>query len=144
APARVVDVRSSGQAPIDLYEVLLERGYDAVRAYCQSKLALVMLTLDLADELRDSRVTANCLDPGTYMPTKMVLEAGISPLDSLESGVRATVRLIAAPELDGVSGRYFDRLRESRALAQAYDPEARTRLRELSVGLAGLSLRTTR
>jgi NAD(P)-dependent dehydrogenase (short-subunit alcohol dehydrogenase family) len=138
-PSRVVNVSSAGQAPIDFDDVMLEHGYDGVRAYCQSKLALVMLTLDLADELAGQSVTANCLHPGTYMPTKMVIGAGISPLDSLESGVRATRRLIADAELDGVSGCYFDRLREARALPQAYDPEARRRLRELSEQLAGLT-----
>jgi NAD(P)-dependent dehydrogenase (short-subunit alcohol dehydrogenase family) len=138
-PSRIVNVSSAGQAPLDFDDVMLERGYDGVRAYCQSKLALVMLTLDLADELAGSDVTANCLHPGTYMPTKMVLAAGIDPLDSLESGVRATTRLVADPELDGVSGRYFDRLRDARALPQAYDAEARRRLRELSEQLVGLS-----
>lgn len=69
---------------------MLEREYNGVQAYCQSKLALVMLALDLADELRDRGVTANSLHPGTYMPTKMVLEAGVNPVDSLESGVEAT------------------------------------------------------
>ena len=141
-PSRIVNVSSAGQAPIDFDDVMLEHGYDGVRAYCQSKLALVMLTLDLADELAGSGVTANCLHPGTYMPTKMVIGAGISPLDSLESGVRATTRLVADAELDGVSGRYFDRLREARALPQAYDPEARRRLRELSEQLAGLTAAT--
>jgi NAD(P)-dependent dehydrogenase (short-subunit alcohol dehydrogenase family) len=137
--SRIVNVSSAGQAPIDFEDVMLEHGYDGVRAYCQSKLALVMLTLDLADELAGQGVTANCLHPGTYMPTKMVIGAGISPLDSLESGVHATTRLVADAELDGVSGRYFDRLREARALPQAYDPEARRRLRELSEQLAGLT-----
>ena len=138
APSRIVNVSSGGQAPIDFDDVMLEHGYDGVRAYCQSKLALVMLTLDLADELADSGVTANCLHPGTYMPTKMVLAAGVTPHDSLESGVRTTTRLIADAELDGVSGRYFDRLREARALPQAYDPDARRQLRELSEQLVGL------
>ena len=141
-PSRIVNVSSAGQAPIDFDDVMLEHGYDGVRAYCQSKLALVMLTLDLADELAGSGVTANCLHPGTYMPTKMVIGAGISPLDSLESGVRATTRLVADGELDGVSGRYFNRLSEARALPQAYDPEARRRLRELSERLAGLTAAT--
>jgi NAD(P)-dependent dehydrogenase (short-subunit alcohol dehydrogenase family) len=141
-PSRIVNVSSAGQAPIDFDDVMLEHGYDGVRAYCQSKLALLMLTLDLADELAGSGVSANCLHPGTYMPTKMVIGAGISPLDSLESGVRATTRLVADAELDGVSGRYFDRLREARALPQAYDPEARRRLRELSEQLAGLTAAT--
>jgi hypothetical protein len=72
------------------------------------------------------------------MPTKMVLATGIEPVDSLETGIASTMRLVVGPELDGVSGRYYDRLRESRALAQAYDPAARGRLRELSERLAGL------
>jgi NAD(P)-dependent dehydrogenase (short-subunit alcohol dehydrogenase family) len=132
APARVVNVASAGQAPLDFDDVMLERSYSGTQAYCQSKLALVMLTFDLADELRGTGVTANCLHPGTYMPTKMVLEAGVRPVDSLDLGVRSTMRLVADPDLDDVSGRYFDRLNESRASAQAYDVEARRSLRELS------------
>jgi NAD(P)-dependent dehydrogenase (short-subunit alcohol dehydrogenase family) len=138
APSRIVNVASIGQAPVDFDDVMLERRYDGVRAYCQSKLALVMLTFDLADDLQGTAVTANCLHPGTYMPTKMVTGAGIEPVDSLESGVEATMKLISDPELDGVSGRYFDRLAESRANAQAYDAAARKRLRELSEQLVGL------
>jgi NAD(P)-dependent dehydrogenase (short-subunit alcohol dehydrogenase family) len=139
APARIVNVSSAGQAPLDFEDVMLERRYDGVRAYRQSKLALVMLTLDLAEKLRDKRVTANCLHPGTFMPTKMVLAAGIDPVDSLETGVEATKRLVTSADLDGVTGRYYDRLRESRALPQAYERAARERLRELSERLVGLS-----
>ena len=137
APARIVNVASAGQAPIDFEDVMLERDYSGVQAYCQSKLALVMLTFDLADELRDRGVTANCLHPGTFMPTKMVLDTGVTPVDSLESGVEATMRLVAEPELDGVTGKYFERLREGRAHPQAYDAAARRRLRELSAELVG-------
>jgi NAD(P)-dependent dehydrogenase (short-subunit alcohol dehydrogenase family) len=139
APARIVNVSSAGQAPLDFEDVMLERRYDGVRAYRQSKLALVMLTLDLAEKLRDKRVTANCLHPGTFMPTKMVLAAGIDPVDSLETGVEATMRLVTSADLDGVTGRYYDRLRESRALPQAYERAARERLRELSERLLGRS-----
>jgi NAD(P)-dependent dehydrogenase (short-subunit alcohol dehydrogenase family) len=132
APARIVNVSSAGQAPIDFDDVMLERRYSGVQAYCQSKLAQVMFTLDLAEELASDGVTANCLHPGTYMPTKMVREAGVRPLTPLEDGVRATLRLAVAPELNGVTGRYFDGTGESAAHAQAYDPEARRRLRVLS------------
>ena len=135
APARIVNVASAGQAPIDFDDVMLERDYSGVQAYCQAKLALVMLTFDLAEELRAQGVTANCLHPGTYMPTKMVLEAGVTPRDSLESGVEATLRLVADADLDRVSGMYFERLREARAHEQAYDTDARGRLRELSAEL---------
>jgi NAD(P)-dependent dehydrogenase (short-subunit alcohol dehydrogenase family) len=138
APARVVNVSSAGQAPIDFDDVMLESRYDGVQAYCQSKLAQVMFTFDLADELRDAGVTVNCLHPATYMPTKMVRAAGARPASSLEAGVAATLRLVADPVLEGVTGRYFDREREARAHPQAHDRDARRRLRELSERLAGL------
>jgi NAD(P)-dependent dehydrogenase (short-subunit alcohol dehydrogenase family) len=138
APARIVNVSSAGQAPIDFDDVMLERSYSGVQAYTQSKLALVMLTFDLAEQLRDHEVTANALHPGTFMPTKMVLDAGISPVDSLESGVEATMRLVADPELNEVTGSYFERKRDALAHPQAYDDDARRRLRELSAGLVGL------
>src|SRR5437667_12773725 len=137
APARIVNVSSAGQAPINFLDVMLEQNYDGVQAYCQSKLALVMLTFDLAEELAETGVTANCLHPGTYMPTKMVLAAGVTPQDSLETGVRATTRLVMAPELAKISGGYFNREAEARAHAQAYDAEARRRLRALSGRLTG-------
>ncbi len=132
APARIVNVSSAGQAQIDFDDVMLERHYSGVQAYCQSKLAQIMFTFDLADELRDRGVTATCLHPATYMPTKMVVGSGIEPASSLQEGVEATMRLIADPALDGVSGVYFNGLREAQPLRQALDPQALARLRELS------------
>jgi NAD(P)-dependent dehydrogenase (short-subunit alcohol dehydrogenase family) len=139
APARIVNVSSGGQADLRFDDLMLERDYDGWQAYCQSKLALVMLTFDLADELADRGVTATCLHPGTFMPTKMVLAAGRTPVDSLETGIEATLRLIRDPELEGVTGKYFARTVEARALDQAYDDDARRRLREVSEQLVGLS-----
>jgi NAD(P)-dependent dehydrogenase (short-subunit alcohol dehydrogenase family) len=140
APARVVNVSSAGQAPVDFDDVMLERSYDGSRAYCQSKLAQIMFTFDLAEELRDRGVTANCLHPATYMPTKMVVESGIDPTGSLDTGMQATLRLVASSELDGVTGRYFNGQRPAEPLSQANDPEARRQLRELSDQLCGLSI----
>ena len=138
APARMVNVSSAGQAAIDFDDVMLERSYSGVQAYCQSKLAQVMLTFDLAAELRDRGVTVNCLHPATYMPTKMVVAAGATPISTLEQGVRATMRLVADPGHEDVTGRYFDGEREARAHPQAYDESARGRLRLLSERLVGL------
>jgi NAD(P)-dependent dehydrogenase (short-subunit alcohol dehydrogenase family) len=138
APARIVNVTSAGQAPIDFDDVMLEHGYSGAQAYGQSKLALVMLTFDLAEELEGSGATANCLHPGTYLPTNMVRQAGVEPVTPLEDGVRATMRLIASPEVDGVNGHYFDGTSESAPQPQAEDPEARHRLRELSAELTGI------
>jgi NAD(P)-dependent dehydrogenase (short-subunit alcohol dehydrogenase family) len=138
APARIVQVASAGQEAIDFDDVMLERGYDGTRAYARSKLAQIMFTFDLAAELDGAGVTAMALHPGTYMPTKMVRAAGISPLTPLEMGVDATWRLIADPALDGVSGAYFNGTRETRPEGQALDPDARRALRELSERLTGV------
>ena len=140
APARIVNVSSAGQAPIDFDDVMLEQHYSGVQAYCQSKLALVMLTFDLAEELEGSGVTANCLHPGTYMPTNMVRQAGVEPVTPLEDGIAATMRLINSPEVEGINGHYFDGISESAPHPQAEDPEARRRLRELSAELTGFQI----
>jgi NAD(P)-dependent dehydrogenase (short-subunit alcohol dehydrogenase family) len=137
-PARIVNLSSAGQAPLDFRDVMLEHNYDGVQAYCQSKLALVIFTFDLAEELAGTGVTANCLHPATYMPTKMVLAARGSSVSSLEEGVQATTHLITAPELDQISGRYYNGLREARAESQAYDRQARHQLRQLSEQLTSL------
>ena len=138
APARIVNVSSAGQWPLDFHDVMLTRSYSGVQAYCQSKLAQIMFTFDLAEELADAEVSANCLHPATYMPTNMVRAAGVSPASTVEQGMRATLRLVADPELDGITGRYFDGVHEAAPNDQANDPQARRRLRELSDGLCGL------
>src|SRR5262249_28108476 len=84
APARIVNVASAGQSPIDFDDVMLTRRYDGSRAYTQSKLAQIMFTFDLAEELKGSGVTVNSLHPATYMNTTMVRESGVSPMSSVD------------------------------------------------------------
>jgi NAD(P)-dependent dehydrogenase (short-subunit alcohol dehydrogenase family) len=132
APARIVNVASAGQEAIDFDDVMLEDGYDGARAYRQSKLAQIMHAFDLAEELEGKGVTARALHPATFMATKMVTDAGISPLSTVQEGLEATWRLAADPALEGVTGAYFNGTSEARADAQAYDADARRRLRELS------------
>jgi NAD(P)-dependent dehydrogenase (short-subunit alcohol dehydrogenase family) len=144
APARVVNVSSVGQSPIDFDDVMLERGYDPMRAYTQSKLAQVMFTFELAERLRGSGVTVNALHPASLMDTRMVRETFGRSMSTVEEGAEAAVRLAAAPELEGVTGRYFDGTREGRANPQAYDEEARKRLWTLSEELSGRLLEPLR
>ena len=94
----------------------------------QSKLAQVMFTIDLAQELAGSGITVNCLHPATYMATTMVREAGVSPTSTVEEGADAILNLVVSPALEGRSGLYFNRQQETRAHAQAYDATARQRL----------------
>ncbi|MFE2936514.1 SDR family NAD(P)-dependent oxidoreductase [Streptomyces sp. NPDC059278] len=132
APARVVDVASMGQAPIDFDDVMMERGYEGLEAYCRSKLALIMSAFDLADRIADSGVTVNALHPAHLMDTRGVREYGFTPAVPVEEGVRPTVRLITDPALADVTGRYFDRFTDTPAHEQAYDPRARARLAALT------------
>jgi NAD(P)-dependent dehydrogenase (short-subunit alcohol dehydrogenase family) len=144
APARVVNVASAGQSPIDFDDVMLERGYGGMKAYTQSKLAQVIFTFELAERLGASGVTVNALHPASLMDTKMVLETFGRSMSTVEEGAEATVRLAASPELEGVTGRYFDGTREGRAERQAYDEEARKRLWVLSEELCGRLLEPLR
>jgi NAD(P)-dependent dehydrogenase (short-subunit alcohol dehydrogenase family) len=138
APARIVNVSSAGQQAIDFADVMLTRGYSGARAYCQSKLAQVMFTFDLAEKLVGTGVTATCLHPATYMDTTMVRRAGVTPVSTVDQGADAILNLAASPALEGRSGLYFNGLSEVRAHSQAYDAEARQRLWALSLKLMGL------
>jgi NAD(P)-dependent dehydrogenase (short-subunit alcohol dehydrogenase family) len=92
-----------------------------------------MFTLDLAGELDGSGVRVNALHPATLMNTSMVEEAGVRPRSTVDQGASAVMQLLTATDLE--SGQYFNGLRPARAHAQAYDEEARTKLRRLSDSL---------
>lgn len=132
APARIVNVGSIGQVPLDLADVEFRHGYNGTDAYRRAKLALAAFTFDLAEELRLAGVTVNCLHPASLMPTAMVEGAGMAPLSTVEEGGAATLRLITDPELAEVTGQFFNGVRAARVPAQAYDPQFRHRLREMT------------
>jgi len=138
APSRIVNVSSAGQAPIDFNDVMLEKNFDSVQAYCQSKLALIMFTIDLAEQLRNENINVNSLHPGTYLDTNMVRRSGVTPWGKPETGADAEVFLSVSPQLENATGKYFDVKKEARANAQAYDAKARKKLWELSMQLTGL------
>jgi NAD(P)-dependent dehydrogenase (short-subunit alcohol dehydrogenase family) len=132
APARIVNVSSAGQQALDFDDVMLTRDYSGRRAYCQSKLAQIMFTMDLAQQLAGSDVTVNALHPATYMDTAMVRRAGVTPVSSVDEGAEAILNLAMSPDLAASSGGYFNGLREARADRQAYDDAARKRLMKIS------------
>lgn len=136
--ARIVNVASIGQAEIDFSNVMLTREYDGMRAYSQSKLAQIMFTMDLANTLEGTGVTVTALHPATLMDTKMVHESFGSAMTTVRQGADSVERLAVSPEMKGVTAGYFDGKRAGRAKAQAYDPDAQRRLRELSRRLTGL------
>lgn len=136
--ARIVNVSSLGQQAIEFDDVMLTRGYSGSRAYCQSKLAQILFTIDLAQQLDGTGITVNCLHPATYMDTTMVRAGGITPISTVEEGADAILNLAEAPAMNGKTGLFYNGLNAARANAQAYDPAARQRLRKLSLELVGL------
>jgi len=130
APARVVNVASIAQRPIDFDNVMLEEGYSDGRAYAQSKLAQIMLTRVMAEYLEGSGVTVNALHPATMMDTNMVLSRGAQPRASVEDGRDALLHQIDAPDLG--SGGYFNGTAPMRPHDQAFDEDALTALMRLS------------
>jgi len=135
APSRIVNVSSGAQQPIDFDDVMIEKNFSGGRAYAQSKLAQIMFTIDLAEELEGTGVVVNALHPATYMDTGMVRRAGLTPRATVGEGADAVMQLITAPDIG--SGGYFNGLRPARANDQVYDEEARRKLRMLSEQLTG-------
>lgn len=138
APARIVAVSSIAQERIHFDDPQIENDYTGDRAYEQSKLAQVIFGFELAERLGpDSGVTVTSLHPATLMPTKMVQEQNRDSLESVEEGIEATLRLAIGEGVEGVTGKFYDRQEEATADAQAYDPEARRQLWDLSLELTG-------
>ncbi|MGH8883545.1 MAG: SDR family NAD(P)-dependent oxidoreductase, partial [Stackebrandtia sp.] len=128
APARVVNVASAGQQEIDLDDPNPEHGYDVYTAYCHAKLAMIMATIEYAEELDGTGVTVNALHPATFMATTMVRKSGVTPISTVAEGADATLRLICDPGLSQTTGRYFNGARQSHPHPQADDPGLRRHL----------------
>lgn len=143
APSRVVQVASIGQAEIDLDDLQYTRDWDGTDAYRRAKLAMVVATQQLAEELHGTGVTVNALHPATLMGTTMVTDSGHAPRSTLEEGVTAAMRMVLDPTLDEVTGAFFDGTRESPDAVhpQATDPVFRAdllrRSEELIAGVVG-------
>lgn len=149
APARVVNVSSDAhrRARIHFDDLELEHKYNGLKAYGQSKLAMVLFTYELARRLEGTGVTANALHPG-FTATNIVtsnegplkLLAGLIKLVALppEEGAQTSVYLASSPEVNGVTGKYFDKKRAVRSAPASYDEEAGERLWEISAQMTGL------
>jgi NAD(P)-dependent dehydrogenase (short-subunit alcohol dehydrogenase family) len=146
APSRIINVGSathySGRVAFDNLQG--EREYRFIRAYSNSKLEILLLTYEFARRLEGSGVTANCVHPGGIrtglyngLPTAARFVKYF--LRSPKFGAAPVVRLASAPELQAVSGRYFDRVREARSSPESYDTEVAARLWNVCDALAHAS-----
>lgn len=134
SPARVINVASIAQEPINFDDVMMDNDYSDYRAYSQSKLAQIIHTNTLAAHHSGSGVIFNSLHPATLMSTNMVTNSTALP-DSratVDDGADALERLVTSESLSGKSGCYFNEQNEEQANPQAYDPDAQQRLLEIS------------
>lgn len=149
APSRIVIVASEAHrgAVLDFDNLLLERHYGMWRAYSRSKLSNIMFTYALARRLEGSGVTANSLHPG-FVATSLGSgnKIPIRPVYILlkpftitpKKGAETSVFLASAPDVEGVTGKYFDQKRESRSSRVSQDEDAQELLWDMSAKLTGL------
>lgn len=131
---RIVNVASIGQLPIDLDDLGFTRDYDGVEAYCRSKLALIMDTIDLGGQ----GVHANVLHPAHLMPTRMVRDSGFVPEATMDDGLLPVLRLALDSALADVKGAYFDRFDRAEPHPQARDEQVRKTLSAWAAEQVGL------
>lgn len=150
APSRIVNVSSSAHriGALDFDNLQAEKGYNALGAYGRSKLENVMFTYELARRLEGTGVTANVLHPGVVrtgfghnnggmmsVATRVLQIFGIS----VEQGAQTSIYLATSPEVEGVSGKYFDKSKAVKSSDASYDEAAWKRLWDISETLTGIS-----
>jgi NAD(P)-dependent dehydrogenase (short-subunit alcohol dehydrogenase family) len=150
APARIVNVSSEAHrgSKLNFDDLENRRSYNGFPAYGQSKLANVLFTYELARRLVGTGVTANVLHPG-FVATQFghnngaVVRAlmrlvqrfgGLSP----EQGAQTSLHLAASPEVEGVTGQYFDNRRAVPSSPASYDEAGARRLWEISERMTAL------
>jgi len=138
APARIINVASGAQRPVDFDDVMMEKDFSSRAAYGQSKLAQILHTFHISPMLEDTGVTFNTLHPASMMDTTMVAQMEGPARTTVDEGATALMQLAVSPELESRSGLYFRGLIEETANDQAYDAQAREQLDTLSRKLVGL------
>ncbi|RRR70471.1 MAG: SDR family oxidoreductase [Candidatus Viridilinea halotolerans] len=146
--ARIVNVSSGAHmaGSNKFNDLRAERGYNAFRAYADSKLANVLFTYELARRLEGQDVTANCLHPGAVRTNFGAGATGIFGVFfnlarpfmlSPEQGAQTSIYLASSPEVAGISGKYFSNCRAQTSSPNSYDHTAQSRLWSLSEQLCG-------
>ncbi|MCF1684721.1 SDR family NAD(P)-dependent oxidoreductase [Tetragenococcus halophilus] len=130
--ARIINVASVGQAPIDFNDINMKNHYEGYLAYERSKLALIMFTFDLATELQERKIHVNALHPSTLMGTNMVSDHFGPAQTSVEKGFSALEFLATSKDLDEVTGKYFEGKTQVQPNPQAYDKAAREKLQQIT------------
>jgi len=148
--ARIVNVTSRGhyRGHVNFEDLQSRHGYNGMRAYSMSKLMNVLFTYELAWRLQGTNVTVNCLHPG-FVASNFAKNNGwfvriamnfMPGQISVEDGAKCPIYLASSPEVDGVSGKYFNYdMKETRSSEESYDQNIAKRLWEVSEKLVTIS-----
>ena len=139
SPARIITVSSvtHTRGKLDFDNLQAEKQFGGYSSYALSKLANVLFTYELSEKLAGTGITSNCLHPGV-IGTKL-LRAGFdiqggSPAD----GAELLLYLATSPEVEGVTGKYFQEKIETPSSPVTYDSFTREKLWDISARLTGL------
>jgi len=151
APSRIINVSSDvhREVSLDFDDLQASGRFNGYEAYKKSKLANVLFTYELARRLDGTGVTANAVAPGLAKSSLGLQDGGISALVkrvinvlmgvSSEEAAQTSIYAASAPELEGVSGKYFVKMKEVPSSAASYDEAAAVRLWQISADLTALS-----
>ena len=145
-PSRVVNVASDAHKgmSLDFGDLMSERRFGAIPVYGRSKLANILFTYELSRRLQGTGVTANCLHPGVIASGFGKNDKGLFALGaklaapflmSPEKGAQTSVWAASAPELQGVTGKYFKKQKAIPSSRASYDEAAQKKLWEITEGL---------
>jgi retinol dehydrogenase 14 len=148
APARIINVSSSAHTggKMDFDDLQETKGYGAMKSYSQSKLAQVLFTYELSKKLEGTGVTVNVVHPGVVR-TRWGDEGGslgigirlarpfmISPA----KGAETALYLASSPEVDGITGKYWYKKKETQSSKESYDENQQRLLWIESTKIAGV------
>lgn len=151
APARIINVSSgshfNGRWNPD--NIHMETGYKTMRAYGNSKLYNVLFTKYLAEQLKNSGVTVNCLHPGVVKTsignknTGLLIKIFWNSFTALrgiseEEGAKTTLYLATSKEVENVTGKYFDKCKEKKSSDISNNFEFAKKLWEMSKEMTGI------
>jgi len=150
APSRIINVSSAShyRGHMNFDDLQLKKGYGVMKAYSQAKLAQVLFTYELSRRLEGTGVTVNSLHPGAVATN--LWKGSLGPFSFLgnisrlflispEKGAEAPVYLTSSSEVEGVTGKYYDRMREKQSSAESHDQAAARKLWDESERMTGLS-----
>ena len=152
APARIINVASSIQAKsIDFEDLNGKKHYGQLKAYAQSKLAVVLFTYEFSRRIKGTGISVNCLHPG-YVKTNMIRNfrpfvkyfyhlVGLF-MKTPKRGAKTSIYLASNPEIDGATGLYYKRRKEAKSSKISNDDTIAKKLWDISVKLTKINLKT--